>query len=98
MLSIKEFEKSVHSIAKVDLLKRTSRGMYIPYIETLIKKAQALPMERSVEVDVQDPKKAMALANATRLYLKKTKMDGKFTAGNFRTFVYCGKRNDKTND
>lgn len=91
MLNVKEFEKSLKSVTQDDILKRKVKGQYVPYIETILKKARLLPMGRSVEVDVQDPKKATGLAMSMRAYMKKMRIDG-YAAGNYRTFVFCGKR------
>lgn len=96
MLSLKEFEKSLQSVSQEEILKKKVKGQYVPYIEAILKKARLLPMGRSVEVDVQDPKKASALAMAMRIYLRKMNMDT-FAAGTYKTFVFCGKRTAETN-
>lgn len=91
MLNLKEFEKSLKSVSREELLKRRTKGQYIPYIEAIIKKANLLPVGRSVEVDVQDPKKASGLSLSIRGYLKKMNLTN-YAVGNYKTFVFCGKR------
>ena len=92
MLSIKDFEKQLKTVTQEAILKKKVRGQYIPYIEMMLKKARLCPVGRSVEIDVQDPKKAFGLAQATRAYLTKLSMDDQFTAGHYKTSVFCGKR------
>lgn len=96
MLNIKDFEKALQSVTQEEILRKKVKGQYVPYIEAILKKAHNVPVGRSVEVDVQDPKKASALAQSIRIYLKKMKMDG-FAAGNYKTFVFCGKRTAEKN-
>lgn len=95
MLDLKEFEKSIQSITQEDLLKKKTKGKFLPYIELLIKKARLIPVGRSVEVDVKDPKAAFGIATATRNYLHKIKADDQYAVGWVKTFVYCGRRNGK---
>lgn len=93
MLNLKEFETSLRSVTSEEIAKKKVRGMYVPYIQMILKKAAIVPVGRFVEIDVKDPKHAMALAQSIRTYLKKIGDDEKYTAGNFKTFVFCGKRN-----
>lgn len=95
MLNLKEFENAVQSVTQEELFKKKARGQYMPYVELLLKKARVIPIGRSAEVDVKDPKIASQLATATRNYLKKTKADEQYAVGWVKTFVYCGRRNGK---
>lgn len=96
MLAIKEFEKALQSVSQEEILQKKVKGQYVPYIEAILKKARLLPVGRSVEVDVQEPKKVASLAMAIRSYLRKMNIDT-FAAGNYKTFVFCGKRTAETN-
>lgn len=96
MLGIKDFEKAMQPVSQEDLLRRKARGQYIPYIEAILRKAKTMPVGKSVEVDILDPKKAAGLAMSMRGYFKKMKIDG-YAAGNYKTFVFCGKRTAEKN-
>lgn len=93
MIDLKEFEKTMQSVTKEEILKRKVKGRYVPYIETIIKKANMIPVGRSVEVDVKDPKVAAAICMATKQYLKKMNIDSKYATGFSKTFFFCGRRN-----
>lgn len=92
-LNLKDFEASMRSVTEEEILQKKIKSPYVPFIEAIIKKARATPMGKSIEVDVKDPKKAHGLSMAIRGYLKRTGIGDEFTSGNYRTFVYCGKRN-----
>lgn len=91
MLSLKEFESSMKSVSAEEVLKRKAKGQYMPYIEMVLKKARMIPVGRSVEIDLKDPKQAFALSQAFRGYLKKIGSE-EFVAGSHKTFVICGRR------
>lgn len=91
-INLKEFEASLKSVSHEEVLQKKVKGQYVPYIQAISKKARLVPVGRSIEVDMKEPKVASAMAMAIRNYLKKTSND-EFTAGNYRTFVFCGKRN-----
>lgn len=96
MLNVKEFERALQSVNQEEILRKKVRGMYVPYIEAIARKARTLPAGKSVEVDLQDRKEALRLSMALRHYLDKTNMDD-LASGNYKTFVFCGKRSDQKN-
>lgn len=91
-LTLKDFESGLKSVTQDEMLAKRIKSQYLPFIQIILKKAKIISVGKSVEVDVKDPKQAMALGMAIRGYLKKTKNE-EFVAGNYRTYVFCGRRN-----
>lgn len=87
MLKLKEFEKGLKPVTLEEIFRRKSRGMYLPYVQAIIKKAGLMTPGYSAQIDVQDVKQATALSASIRSYLKKMKMDD-YAAGSNKTFVF----------